>query len=322
MPLSFDELSATTFKNYRKTFSDNIMKKIALYSFMKKNGNIERKRGGLKLVEPLMYGLNTTFKSYSGYDTLDTTPQSGITAAEYDWKNVAVSVTISKEEEDQNSGESRILNLLKGKIQQAEKTYTLRFDQMLFGDGSGNGGKDFQGLDYFLRTDPTASVSIGGIDQNTYSWWRNQYATPATFVTNGLGLINMRQMYNKCCREGDAPKVIVTHREVFETYESLMTSLERFTFDPKKNLHGDLGFETLTFKGLPMFWDYYCAEKTMYFLNTDYLKLVMDSNSDFEMTEWRVPFNQMAKTAFIIARGQLVCNNRELQGKIVFTALS
>lgn len=317
MALNFDELSATTYKNYRKTLADNVMKKIALYSFLKKHGGIERKKGGLKLVEPLMYGLNSTFKSYSGYDTLDTTPQAGISAAEFDWKNLAVSITISKEEEDTNSGESRIINLLKSKIDQAEKTYTLRFNEMLFGDGTGNSGKDLYGLNYFV--DPTpATGTVGGIDAATYTWWRNQQATCATFST--LGLASMRNMFNKCSRNGDTPKFIITDQETFENYESFMTTIERINFSKGAGLAGDLGFEHLTFKGLPMVWDTYCAAKTMYFLNTDYLKVVVDSGTDFNMTEWRTPVNQMAKTAHILFRGQMICNNRQLQGRLDITA--
>lgn len=329
MALNFDDLASTTFKNYRKSFTDNIMKKIALYAYMKKKGMIERKKGGLTLVEPLMYGLNGTFGSYSGYDVLPNTPQKGMTAAEYQWKNLSEAITISKEEEDINAGESRILNLLKAKIQQAEKTYTLNFNQMLFGDGSGNSGKDVAGLQAYVKSAPNTSTTVGGIDPSTYTWWQNQVPTGsnpvATFVTNGLGLTNMRSVYNLCCREGDQPDVIITTRELFEAYESLMTTIERINFSKGSPLAGDLGFETLTFKGKTMFWDYHCQDiagvgKPMYFLNTDYLKLIVDSDTDFDMTDWRVPVNQMAKTAYILFRGQLICNNRLTQGMIAFTS--
>lgn len=321
MALNFDELSASTFKNYRRTFSDNIMKKIALYSHLRKKGGIERKRGGLKLVEPLLYGFNNTFKSYSGYDVLNTSPQEGLTAAEYDWKNLAVSITISKEEEDVNSGESRIINLLKSKIAQAEKTYTMKFNEMLFGTGSGNGGKDVSGLKTYITATPAVGT-IGGINAADYDWWRNQYANPATFVTGGLGLSNMRSMKNLCSREGDSPKIIITSRDTFEAYEGILTTIERINFTKGQALAGDAGFEELTFAGLPMLWDYHATSKDMFFLNTDYLKLVIDTQNDFEMTEWRQPINQMARTCFIIFRGQLTCNNRLLQGLLQFQALT
>jgi hypothetical protein len=320
MALDFNELSATTYKNYRKTLTDNIMKKVGLYAFMRKKGRIERREGGLKLVEPLMYGTNSTFKSYSGYDVIDTTPQSGITAAEYSWKNVACSVTISKEEEMENSGESKIINLLKAKITQAEKTITLNMNQMLYGDGTGNGSKDFSGLKLFVTA---AASTAGGIDGSTYTWWDNIRDTVANFSTEGLKY--MRSIYNQCCREGDKPDIIVTNRSSFEAYEGLLTPIERINFSKGENLAGDLGFETQTFKGCPMMWDYHADAQignVMMFLNTDYLKLVLDPRQDFELGEWRVPVNQLAKTAILSARGEMICNNRQVQGRLAITAFS
>lgn len=317
MPLSFDALSATTYKNYRRTLADNIMKKVSLLAWLRKAGQIERREGGIKLVEPLLYGLNNTFTTYRGYDVLPNTPQTGITAAEYDWKKAAVSITISRDEEMQNSGESRIINLLKSKIQQAEKTFQLKLDEMMFGDGTGNGGRDFSGLNAYITTSPSTA---GGIDGATNSWWDNVRDTCPNFATDGLKY--MRSVYNQCTREGDEPKVLITHRLVFEAYESMLTTIERINYSKGKELAGDLGFETLMFKGKPIMWDYYAPALTIFFVNSDYLKLVIDPRYDFEMSEWRVPVNQMAKVAYITTCGELVCSNRQVQGRLSITALS
>jgi hypothetical protein len=317
MALDFDSITATTFKNYRRTMADNIMKNIGLLAFMQKGGQIERRQGGNKIVEPLMYGLNSTFMTFSGYDVLLTSPQEGMSAAEFSWKNAAVAVTISKEEEMQNSGESRIINLLKEKIKQAQKTFELRLEQMLFGDGTGNGSKDFAGLDAYLTT---AASTAGGIDGSTYTWWDNVRATSSNFSTNGLS--TMRSVYNQTIRGGDKPNMLVTDRTTYEAYEGLLTPIERVQYSKGKELAGDLGFESLMFKGTPIMWSYYADASKIYFLNTDYLKLVVDSRMDFNMSEWRVPVNQLARTAFITLRGELICNNRQQQGLMSITAYS
>lgn len=314
---NFDQFATTTYNNYRKTLADNVMKRVKLLSFMQQKGRVERKKGGVYLIEPLMYELNSTFKTYSGYDTLDTTPQEGITSAQYSWKNAAVGITVSKEDLDVNAGNVKIIDLLKSKIDQAQKTITQRMNAMLFSDGTGNGGKDMQGLETFLRANPALSVSIGGINQSTYDWWRNQYDTCAVFSTDGLA--EMRQMFNNCSKNGDEPKAIMCDQDTFEAYEALLVPIERAVYSGKP-LNGDLGFGKLEFKGVPMDWDYNCGSQRMYFLNTDYLKLVIDSDTDFTMTEWRVPVNQMAKSCFILLRGQLVCSNRLVQGRLAITA--
>ena len=60
---SFDQFATTTYNNYRKTLADNVMKRIKLLSFMQQKGRVERKKGGIYLIEPLMYELNSTFKT-------------------------------------------------------------------------------------------------------------------------------------------------------------------------------------------------------------------------------------------------------------------
>lgn len=113
-------LLATTVANYRKTLTDNVFNARPLTYFLMDKGRIRMLNGGTNIVEPLIYGENSTVASYSGYDTISLTPQSGITAAEFDWKQYAASVAISGIEEAKNNGEQAMVNLLEAKIMQAE----------------------------------------------------------------------------------------------------------------------------------------------------------------------------------------------------------
>ena len=92
---SFDALLSTTLANYRKQLTDNVFTARPLTYFLMDKGRIRMLDGGTKIVEPLIYGTNSTVASYSGYDTLSLTAQEGISAAEYDWKQYAVSIAIS-----------------------------------------------------------------------------------------------------------------------------------------------------------------------------------------------------------------------------------
>lgn len=87
---NYDALLSSTIKNYRRQFSDNLSRSFFLmYWLTRKNKKTERD-GGTAIVVPLMYGRNTTVRSYDGYETLDTTPQEGLTAVEYPWKHPRV----------------------------------------------------------------------------------------------------------------------------------------------------------------------------------------------------------------------------------------
>jgi len=324
MALTFDQLSATTYKNHKKTMVDNITKKTVLLRELSKAGRVERTGGGLTYVEPLMYGENTTAKSYSGRDILDTSPQDGMTAAEYTPKNAAVTIEITKEQEDQNKGVPKMVDLLKSKFDQAEKSIRLMMGRQLASDGTGNGSKDFNGLKAFIKYNVTASVSVGGINQATYDWWRNQIGITTVFATDGVS--NMRHVFNLATRDGDMPNFIVSDQTSHEAYEDTLFNIERIPFS--KDLTGDAGFTRQSFKGVPFEWDYYVALDTtdstgelgrVYFLNLDFLKLKIDPDVDFALGPWKTPYSQALKGSQIFIRGELTCSNRQQHGIMTVT---
>ena len=260
MALSFDQLSATTYKNHKKTMVDNITLKTVLLREMQKAGRVERTGGGTHYVEPLMYGENTTAKSYSGRDIIDTSAQDGMTAAQYTPKNVVVTIEITKEQEDQNKGVPKLVDLLKSKFDQAEKSLRLAMGRMLASDGTGNTNKDFSGLKTYIRYNVTAVATVGGIDQAAYTWWRNQIAITTAFATSGVD--RMRHCFNLCTRDGDMPNFIVSDQTSHEAYEDKLFGIERIAFGGK-DLTGDAGFNRQTFKGVPYDWDAQIAADTV-----------------------------------------------------------
>jgi len=112
---NFDTLLSTTLANYRDQLTDNIFTARPLTYTLMEKGRIRMLNGGTKIVEPLIYGLNGTVGSYGGYDTLNLAPQTGISAAEFEWKQYAASISISGIEEAKNNGEEQIINLLEAK---------------------------------------------------------------------------------------------------------------------------------------------------------------------------------------------------------------
>ena len=52
----------------------------------------------------------------------------------------------------------------------------------------------------------------------------------------------------------------------------------------------------------------------MYFLNTDYIKLVVHRDANLEVMSDRIPYNQDAAVIPILFQGNLEVTNRSLQG--------
>jgi hypothetical protein len=265
--------------------------------------------GGTKIVEPLIYGQNSTVKSYSDYETIDLTPQEGITAAEYDWKQYAASIAISGIEEAKNNGEQEIINLLEAKIMQAEESMRESFNQMFFADGTGNGGKDWNGLDNLVSD----TTTVGGIDPSIAGneFWKS-YVDAAGPSGTPLTLKDMSTAYNSVSVGNEHPDFLLTTQDLFEKYESLLQPQLRYT-DAKT---ADAGFQNLLFKAAPVTYDVHAPEGTFFFLNSKYLTLVGHSAKWFQQTDFIRPENMDARYALIMCYGNLTVRNRAKQGKL------
>ena len=310
----FNAILSTTLQNYQPTLVDNIFKDLVLLNHLNEKGRVRVEEGGTQIIEPLMYAVNDTVATYSGYDTIDLTPQDGISAAEYDWKQMAASIAISGIEEAKNRGTEAIIKLLNAKIMQAEMSLKSTLNAQLF--GSAAGGNDFNGLGNIVGTQ---NNTVGGINSTTNTWWN---PTQATNMAASLTLANMADVYNRASKGSDVPDLIVTNTSLFEKYESLLTNQVRYQDVSKANA----GFQNLMFKQTPIVFDLELAVDTsdapMYFLNTKYLKLTGLNGYWFSTSEFMngTVAGVDARYALVLAYGQLTCSNRARQGYLTADA--
>ena len=303
---NFDTLLSTTLANYRSTLTDNVFTARPLTFKLMEKGRIRMLNGGTKIVEPLIYGQNDTVGSYAGFDTIALTPQTGISAAEYEWKQYAASISMSGIEEAKNNGEQEIINLLEAKIMQAEESLREGFNQMFFADGTGNGGKDWNGLANLVE----ATGAVGGIDPagSGNSFWASYEENTSTALT----LAQMSTAYNSVSVGNDHPDVLLTTQTLFEKYEALLLPVLRYT-DSKT---ADAGFQNLLFKSAPVMYDVHCPAGVFFFLNSKYITLVGHSGKWFQQTEFIRPEDLDARYALIMCYGNMTLRNRAKQGKL------
>jgi len=342
--VNYDALLSTTLFNYRDKLVDNIFKSNSFLAALKQYGGIDYQSGGERIQCPLMYEENSTFDSYRGYDILDTTPQDGITSSFYEWTEIGGTISISRRELRQNSGEAQILRLLEKKVQQAEMTIKSKVNSQLV-QGTvdtatfvpGNSAKDLLPLGYFMPkaigTDPVAGGNVGNISRSSYSWWRPNVADLSTgtlgsntFVLNVTKYAGLRaglyRMYNYCVRGGDGsgPNIVLIDQVGYETYENSLDQLKRYG---DENLVS-MGFDNIKLKGATMVWDELVPDiengttaittGTAFFINSRFMKLVIDSETNFVTTPFVEPENQTAKTAKVLFMGQMTADNMRKLG--------
>lgn len=168
---NLSEIVTTTLYNRRKKLADNVSANNALLQRLERKGKRKPFSGGRQIVQEIEYGENSTFGWYSGYDPLNISPSDVFTAAVYDIKQASVAVSISGLEELQNSGEEQMIDLLEGRISNAEKTMRNQMSAAVYGDGTAAGGKAIGGLQLLVSDAGTGTV--GGINSGTWDFWQN-----------------------------------------------------------------------------------------------------------------------------------------------------
>ena len=346
----YDSLLSTTLMAYRDTLVDNIFKDSAYLSFLRMSDAVKMQNGGERIAMPLMYGDNQTVKSYSGEEVLDTTIQDGMTTAFYEWKEIGGTISITRKEERQNSGEGRLINLLESKVKQAEMSMRETLNQQLVqGTVSGatfvpgNDAKDLYPLGYFMRkanaTNPTTGGNVGNISSSSEAWWRSKTAVLdsasvdtgnafAMAVTTYAGMkAALRRMYNHCSRgSGGSPDLVLFDQVTFETYENALDTSVRY----QNTKMADMGFDTIKLRGATCIWDELVPDidngtiaitaGTAFFINTKFYNLVIDSETDIVTTPFVEPENQTVKTAKILFMGNAAVSNLRKLGVVYATS--
>lgn len=263
MPVNIGELVATTLRNRRGELADNVTNHNALFLRLSQKGKIVPVDGGRTIVEELEYGDNANIAWYSGYEVLGTAASEVFDAAEFNWKQLAGNVVISGLEGDvQNSGKERSINLLEKRIGNLQKGLRNAAATAVYATGSGNSGKEFGGLRYLVADDPTAAASIGGIAQNTYTWWRNQTSTDVTTYNSTTILGEMNDLWLPCVRGTDKPDLVAADANSYTFYESALQAYQRFASSEM----AAAGFESLKYKTADVVYDDQCPANHMYFL--------------------------------------------------------
>lgn len=314
----YDDIFSTTIESRTRKLADNVSKNNALLNRLQSKGKIRTVSGGSKILEELEYG-EGDMVWYNGYDKISYSPKQLFTAAEYALKLCAVPVAISGEDMLKNSGREQMIDLFDKRIKNAEKTMKNQMAKAIYGDGSGNSGKEIGGLKLLVADDPT-SGTVGNINRATSGneFWRNQTKTSTAAITKDTIRSEMDAIYLNCCRGTDKPDLIVADNSMYSLYESSLADLQRFS-NPQM---AEAGFQALKYKGADVIFDGgqggYCPEKHMYFLNTDYIYLRPHKDRNMKVIGGdRMAVDQDALYKIIGWAGNLTLSNASLQGVLI-----
>ena len=281
---NLSEIVTTTLYNRRKKLADNVSANNALLQRLERKGKRKPFSGGRQIVQEIEYGENSTFGWYSGYDPLNISPSDVFTAAVYDIKQASVAVSISGLEELQNSGEEQMIDLLEGRISNAEKTMRNQMSAAVYGDGTAAGGKAIGGLQLLVSDAGTGTV--GGINSGTWDFWQNiafDATTDGGAAADETNILSyMNQLWLQLVRGTDKPDLIVADNNYYRYYMEALQPQQRFTSAEM----AEAGFESLKYMSADVIFDGgidgSAPANHMYFLNTDYIYMRPHSKRQYQ----------------------------------------
>lgn len=310
------QIITTTLESQVPKIVDNVTNNHPLLMKMKEKGNIKKLSGGNAIRESLSYAENSTVQSQGEYDTFDTTPQDVLTSADYDFKIITGTTTMTDLEMKQNAGKERIIDLLKGKFQVLEASMRNEIGTQIYGDGTGNGSKDIGGLQLLIADDPTTGT-VGGINRATSTFWRNQLwdfsvesvTASATTIQNAMNTLFIRCQV----QTGELPDIIPADATYFGYYEDSLQTIQRIS-NPDM---GKLGFANVKYKNADVFYDPEAPANHMYFINSNHIFLKYLGKDLFEVGETTRPVNQNVFVTPLVFTGNMTITNGRVHGVMI-----
>lgn len=309
---ALDNLYTTTWQHMKSQVEDQIFDATPFWFWLRAHDGLESVAGGRFLTEPLRYAKSERVQFIGRGGTVDLSDQEFLTVATYEWKYLVDSIVRFGVDDQKNRGRMQIINFASAKLENSRDSLIDKIESTLAADNSAD-ALAFHGLQEVVPDDPTASVTFGGINQNTNTWWRSKSKnmTGLSFAVHGQS--EMRTMFNNCGNNinNDFPNIIVSGQTPYEHYEDSVLEQKRIV----NKMLGDAGFENIQFKGVPMVWSPSIANTRMYFLNTRFMKFKYDPAMFFDMTEWKpIPDQVNDRAAQIITAGNLVTGRRRVHG--------
>lgn len=320
---AWDAVVTSSLESSAGEMQDNIGKAVPFLAFARAAGKVKKLDGGYRIKAELMYGLNDTVAAKSAYQLVDTRPQDGITAAFFDWKEIAGTLAISYKERRQNSSKAAMFNLVEAKKTQLEISFAQEVArQLMLSDGStGVGGtKDLDGLKVAIEPTTCTTAYAGITPTGANAWWKNQVQSAVTsWASNGLDTI--RTLFRLCSQGQVAgkPNLLLIDPTVYDYFEKEHLLYLKLAPTGKMSAQmADLGIENFEYKGSTVMPDEQLADTTyLYMINTDYLFLAVDQETDFRTFPAVTPSNQTATVAIMEVMCNIATNNRRKQGALV-----
>jgi len=299
MALTLTELQAITDFYVDSTDNDIYFKSnVLLYKLLSMGKTIP---GGKKIQVILEYDKGNS-GSYGANTKLPLGKKEIFNAAFFRWAAYYAGITVDLEDERQNSGDLAIVNMVNGKLKNAQKSIRLSMAEDVY--TASTTGDDLLGLgDLFNTTDTTP---YGEIQEHEMALWKANVDTTSEDISFTV-MQKIRRLASVDDNTEGKPNLYMTTEALKDGFEASLQTQARYSDVKLVNA----GFDNILFGGMPVVADNKQADGTCDALNTRFLDMETHKDYNFTKPKWQSPIDQPdTKVAFIRWGGQLVCKNR------------
>lgn len=292
------------------------------------------------------YRKNNSGQWYDGMDTLATSQINTRIRLSFEPRWFSQSVVLSGTDLDVNNTKAGVIKLLTAEMEWSQQSMADTIGDAFYTLQTGK--KPLSVLD--MVDDATDTTAWGGQARATYpqlNGQRNASAGPMTVT-------EMATLYDDCAVGTLKPTLGVAGESVWSIYESLLqptvvmniqtSGYAQATYDgvvaSKKALGGDIGFDSLYFRGMPIARDEKATAQRLFMFNEPYMawyslpssrwsqvqlgtsvidgpyKKGPSSSFKFYWSGLREPTAQDAEVGFFKIGGQFISPNPRLQGEL------
>ena len=305
-------------------------------------GNGRKFRGYNNPVE-IKYQKSSLGGSYSGMGNFSTNVEANTVKATWDPKSYAMPVTMANLPVAVNKNDG-IVDYIKYRMDSAKQDMLDDIGTMFYGTGAGN---DFDGLAKIID-DGSVSATYAGLTRSSYDSLDGNITTSIGTLT----LDHLAASVDAVSIGAEVPTLIITTKAIFSIIERLLFPttqsqynagagygmLTRRGFESNsKGLNGELGFRSISYRGIPIVVDEKCTSGYIYYLNEKGLYWAalphpvhgqvnlgvstIDSptgnapsgNHGIAWTGLKEPINADGQTGQFLLYGQLICEQPRYQ---------
>lgn len=308
MAFSDSTLLTLTNKYIAPEVTDNAFAGQPFAYFLREHGRLTLK-GGRTITYPILKD-DLTAEMYDGLEPATLENVEVACPAEWEWKWGRIPFVIPETEIDKNGGDEGIVDIVQTYTEDAKLTAVKLLGTNLHGTNS-SAPKFFNGLQDMAAASGTSYAGLLNTDFTSPANWLMYIHTPLS--ANILSPMDMRVMRGQTTYGSAIANLGLCNFSVYAKIWALAETDQRFGQEKMASI----GFDHVMFEGMPIIADAGApgsgltqTDNWLYFLNTDFIKLVIHSNKAFVSKVYPPVADYEAYVAKIKFGGNLITTKR------------